>query len=68
MQGEEMAGTTLSPDQSQVVYETETIKVPSRECRPGTENKCFEYKVPDYQLVSTPHWFKFARDHRSPNP
>merc|ERR1711909_111779 len=35
-----------------VVYETETVRVPTRECEPGTEQKCFEYSVPHSNVVS----------------
>jgi len=38
--------------QCKVVYETETVHVPSRQCQPGTQNKCFEYSVPQSAVVT----------------
>jgi hypothetical protein len=32
-------------------YEVEEYTVQKRGCTPGTEKKCFQYKVPDYELV-----------------
>jgi len=40
--------------QCKVVYKTETMSVPEKVCKPGKEEKCFEYTVPNYNLASIP--------------
>jgi len=40
--------------QCKVVFETETITVPSRECEQGTNHTCFDYSVPTFDVVSKP--------------
>ena len=42
---------TVTNEQCKTVYEPETYEYPVKECQAGTENKCYEYEVPEQTVV-----------------
>lgn len=38
---------TINKQQCKTIYRDETYEYPVKQCNPGSENKCYEYEVPD---------------------
>jgi len=42
---------TITNEQCKTIYVPETYEYPVKECQAGTENKCYEYEVPDQAVT-----------------
>jgi len=42
---------TVTNEQCKTIYVPETYEYPVKECQAGTENKCYEYEVPDQAVT-----------------
>jgi len=46
---------TTTRRQCKTIFVPETYEIPVKKCQDGTENKCYEYKVPVQKVVSKPN-------------